>query len=71
MLPVTVLIAYCTGDLTKSYEYPGWSSDPITGKSYYNAVCDNIIELYKCKFEVIDYSINGMLYSNRYKSLRI
>ena len=32
MLPVTVLIAYCTGDLTKSYEYPGWSSNPITGK---------------------------------------
>lgn len=30
MLPVTVLIAYCTGDLTKSYEYPGWTSNPIT-----------------------------------------
>ena len=43
MLPVTVLIAYCTGDLTKSYEYPGWSSDPITGKSYYKTIYDNII----------------------------
>ena len=25
MLPVTIAIAYTTGDLTKSYEYPGWS----------------------------------------------
>jgi len=25
MLPVTVLIAYGTGDLTKAYEYPGWT----------------------------------------------
>ena len=25
MLPVTIAIAYTTGDLTKSYEYTGWS----------------------------------------------
>jgi solute carrier family 35 protein len=25
MLPVTVIIAYCTGDLWNAYEYQGWT----------------------------------------------
>ena len=70
MLPVTVLIAYCTGDLTKSYEYPGWSSNPITGKSYLEFTYDKIIQPQR-KLQVMNFSIKDMFCSNRYKSLRI
>ena len=38
MLPVTIAIAYTTGDLTKSYEYPGWSITSSVIRSKLNKV---------------------------------